>query len=138
MDIEEFSEKFGDKMAEMKAYLEGGDVRELMGGLAIEHFRDSFHREGFVDKSVTPWQEVKRRQPDSPWYGHSGQTGRFSQARTTAPILSTPSKVTRFVLTLWYVSFCGIYTRQSTSVRTEAFAHPLGEKIRQRRSGSFL
>ncbi len=24
MDIEELSEKFGDKMAEMKAYLEGG------------------------------------------------------------------------------------------------------------------
>lgn len=88
MDIEEFSEKFGDKMAEMKAYLEGGDVRELMAGLAIEHFRDSFHREGFVDKVVNPWQEVKRRQPDSPWYGHSGQTGKYSQARTTAPILS--------------------------------------------------
>jgi|GEM_PF-4524277 len=73
MDIEEFSEKFGDKMA---ACLEGGDVRELMVGHAIEHLRDSFHREGFVDKAVNPWQEVKCRQPDSPWYGHFGQTGR--------------------------------------------------------------
>ena len=76
MDIEEFSEKVSDKMAEMKAYLEGGDVRELMAGLAIEHFRDSFHREDFVDKAVNPWREVKRRDPSSPWYGHSGQTGR--------------------------------------------------------------
>ena len=66
MNLGELSEKFGDKMAEMKAYLEGGDVRELMAGLAIEHFRDSFHREGFVDKAVNPWREVKRRDPSSP------------------------------------------------------------------------
>ncbi len=54
MDIEELSEKFGDKMAEMKAYLEGGDVRELMAGLAIEHFRDSFHQRASSTRRSTP------------------------------------------------------------------------------------
>lgn len=63
MDIEEFSEKFGDKMAEMKAYLEGGDVRELMAGLAIEHTEENFRLEGYVDEVLNPWREVKRRDP---------------------------------------------------------------------------
>jgi len=87
MDIEEFSEKFGDKMAEMKAYLEGGDVRELMAGLAIEHTEENFRLEGYVDEVLNPWREVKRRDPSSPWYGHSGQTGRPSSERTRAKIL---------------------------------------------------
>lgn len=63
-------------------------MREVMAETAIDHFRGSFAGEGFTDAKLNPWQDVKRRDPDSPWYGHSGQTGRFSEARTTAKILT--------------------------------------------------
>lgn len=88
MDATEFSKKFAEKMREVQEYIEGDEVRELMAGIAIDHFRSSFDKEGFTDEQLNPWQEVERCKPDSPWYGHSGQTGRFSPARTTAKILS--------------------------------------------------
>ncbi|MBR8713030.1 phage virion morphogenesis protein [Porphyromonas levii] len=88
MDISKFSEQFSEKMREVQAYIDGDEVRELMAGIAIEHFRESFRNEGFADEQLNPWAEVERRKPESSWYGHSGQTGRFSLARTTAKILS--------------------------------------------------
>lgn len=90
MDINSFQRKIAGKMAEMRRYLEGSEVRELMGGIAINHFQAAFHREGQEDSSgkVQPWKEVERRKPTSPWYGHSGQTGKFSNGRTKAKILT--------------------------------------------------
>lgn len=88
MKIEEFQKHFSEKMQEVQKYLEGDDVRELIAGIAIEHFRESFRNEGFTDEKLNPWQEVERRKPESAWYGHSGQTGKFSLARTTAKILT--------------------------------------------------
>ena len=88
MTIEELKSGLERKIEEAKAYLEGGEVRDLVGTEAVEHFRRSFEEEGFTDAKLNPWQDVKRRDPDSPWYGHSGQTGRFSEARTTAKILT--------------------------------------------------
>ncbi|MBR8784268.1 hypothetical protein IX308_000437 [Porphyromonas levii] len=88
MDISKFSDQFMEKMRQVQEYIEGDDVRELMAGIAIEHFRDSFNQEGFTDDTLNPWAEVERRKPDSPWYGHSGQIRRFSLSRTSAKILS--------------------------------------------------
>ncbi|MCI6278224.1 MAG: phage virion morphogenesis protein [Bacteroidales bacterium] len=88
MTIEELKSGLERKIEEAKAYLEGGEVRDLVGTEAVEHFRRSFEEEGFTDAKLNPWQDVKRRDPDSPWYGHSGQTGKFSEARTTAKILT--------------------------------------------------
>lgn len=59
-----------------------------MGNEAIHHFENSFVKEGFIDSEVEKWEDVKRRDPDSQWYGHSGQTGKKSAARTAARILT--------------------------------------------------
>ena len=88
MTSEELKERLRGKMKAMTDYLAGSRVRDLIGAIAVEHFRQSFADEGFTDTKLNPWKEVKRRDPDSPWYGHSGQTGKFSEARTKTPILS--------------------------------------------------
>lgn len=88
MDITEFARLFPQKMAEIKQFVEGDDIKEVMGVESVNHFKESFVNEGFTDETVDPWKEVKRREKDSPWYGHSGQTGKYSAARTTAKILT--------------------------------------------------
>ena len=88
MDLSEFARLFPQKMEELKSYVEGDEIRDMFGIEAVNHFKQSFLDEGFSDEKIEKWQEVERRKPESPWYGHSGQTGKFSQARTTAKILS--------------------------------------------------
>lgn len=41
----------------------------VIGKEAVDQFRDSFHREGFLNGGLRKWKEVKRRDPQSPWYG---------------------------------------------------------------------
>jgi phage gpG-like protein len=61
------------------------DIPIIVGGEAVNYFRETFDEE--TSPKGTRWQDVQRRNPASKWYGHSGQTGRFSQSRTTAKIL---------------------------------------------------
>lgn len=88
MDISEYNRFFQDKMQQIKAFAESSDIKDITGMEAVAHYQDSFKNEGFTDKDLKGWDDVKRRDKDSPWYGHSGQTGKFSQARTTAKILT--------------------------------------------------
>jgi len=87
MDIQEFANRFPDKMKQVTDFIDT-DAKDIIGTEAIEHFRESFTNEGFTDEQVEPWAEVERRKSNSDWYGHSGQTGKFSSARTTARILT--------------------------------------------------
>ena len=88
MDLSEFARLFPQKIEELKSYVEGDEIRDMFGIEAVNHFKQSFLDEGFTDETLEKWPDVVRRDPASPWYGHSGQTGKFSQARTTAKILS--------------------------------------------------
>ena len=88
MDISEFAKLFPQKMDEINQYIEGDEIRDMFGVEAVNHFKQSFLDEGFTDETLEKWPDVVRRDPASPWYGHSGQTGKFSKARTTAKILS--------------------------------------------------
>ena len=47
------------------------DVPEIIGTEAVRHFNQSFVNEGFTDKSLKKWPDVKRRDPSSSWYGFS-------------------------------------------------------------------
>jgi len=87
MDIQEFAQRFPEKMRKLKEFVKD-DARDIIGTEAVEHYRESFKNEGFTDETVTKWPEVERRKEKSEWYGHSGQTGKFSAARTTAKILT--------------------------------------------------
>lgn len=39
-----------------------GDIPDIVGTEAVNHFKDSFQNEGFTDKGFQRWDEVKRRQ----------------------------------------------------------------------------
>lgn len=89
MNLREFSRLFPDKMKQLKDFVEGDDIKDIIGTEAVNHFNESFANEGFTDDTLEPWEDVERRDPDSPWYGHSSQNGgRFSPARAAAKILS--------------------------------------------------
>ncbi|SFL09866.1 Phage virion morphogenesis family protein [Porphyromonadaceae bacterium KH3CP3RA] len=88
MDIHEFNRRFATKMEKIKEFSNGDDIKDIIGVEAVNHYKGSFANQGFTDKVLNPWKDVKRRDKDSPWYGHSGQTGKFSKSRTTSPILS--------------------------------------------------
>lgn len=45
------------------------DLPRQAGKTAVDHFRENFVREGFMDGGVKKWKEVKRRMPSSGWYG---------------------------------------------------------------------
>ncbi|RGP09281.1 phage virion morphogenesis protein [Parabacteroides gordonii] len=42
---------------------------DLVGKEAVKHFKDNFRQEGFVDNGLLKWKDVKRRDPQSAWYG---------------------------------------------------------------------
>lgn len=78
--------KLEDKLKRMERYLEN-DLPTIIGGEAVNHFKDSFQNQGFTDKTLERWPDVKRRDPHSPWHGFKvGQ--RFSSAAASRPILS--------------------------------------------------
>ena len=73
----------------MQEWVQSDDIKDILGVEAINHYKESFENEGFKDdETIQKWPDVKRRDSDSAWHGHSGQTGKFSQARTIAKILS--------------------------------------------------
>lgn len=88
MDIKDFEAQFAGRMEAFREFASGDDVKDIMGVEAVNHFTESFQNEGFTDTTLVKWAEVKRRQKDSEWFGHSGQTGKKSGARMTAKILT--------------------------------------------------
>lgn len=92
MDINEANNIFKRRMNLARQFIEGSDIKDIMGVEGVNHFKESFDNEGFTDKKLVKWKEVKRRKPESRWYGHSGQTGKFSEARTKAKILTGETK----------------------------------------------
>lgn len=45
------------------------DLPRQVGKTAVDLFRENFTKEGFTDGGVKKWKEVKRRIPQSGWYG---------------------------------------------------------------------
>ena len=88
MDIKDFAKRFPQKMDRIKEFVNSPKILDILGVEAVNHYKQSFQNEGFTDKVLNPWKDVKRRDPNSAWFGHSGQTGKFSAARTTAKILT--------------------------------------------------
>lgn len=93
--IEQWQEALERKFDQMLDFVQGDDIKDIVGVEGVNHFKGSFDNEGFTDKTLEKWQDVKRRDKSSGWYGHSGQTGKFSQSRTTAKILSGETKELR-------------------------------------------
>lgn len=111
MDLNQLNEIFQRQMSQAQEFVDGEDIRTIMGEEAVSHFKDSFVNEGFTDETLDKWKDVSRRDPNSGWYGHDGFSenqgkankkrnkdrakegqpaliGRFSQARATDKILT--------------------------------------------------
>ncbi|MEO3210696.1 phage virion morphogenesis protein [Parabacteroides distasonis] len=89
------------------------DLPREVGMEAVDHFRENFEREGFVNGGLHKWPDVRRRDPSSSWYGFDykrekrsdhpikfGKKGKrlknqrklnFSEAATQRKILNGPS-----------------------------------------------
>jgi phage gpG-like protein len=104
MDIKDFARKFPEKMQKIKEFTNGDAIKDIIGVEAVNHYKESFQNEGFTDETLNPWKDVQRRNPSSRWYGHSGQTGKFSQARTTAKILSGETRELQNAITYRHIA----------------------------------
>ena len=70
MTPEEAKQRVRERMAEIERFkLE--DVPDIIGTEAVNHYNESFVNEGFTDKSLKKWDNVKRRDSTSEWYGFS-------------------------------------------------------------------
>lgn len=66
----------------------------LAGDISVNHFKENFDKEGFVNGGLQPWEDVKRRDKDSPWYGFEpANNGGFSPTRATDPILKNTNEL---------------------------------------------
>lgn len=88
MNIQDFANRFPEKMKQVTDFIKGDDIKDIIGVEATNHYKEAFRNEGFTDEVLNPWKDVVRRDPKSKWYGHSGQTGKFSKARTTTKTLT--------------------------------------------------
>ena len=95
-------QNINDKLSRIENYLHN-QALDIIGIEAIKHFQDSFTNEGFTDTNIVKWDNVKRKDSASPWYGFKyGGTGarpgvkrrkqnsitNNSDAATQRPILS--------------------------------------------------
>ena len=53
---------------EVEVFLKN-DLPRIVAKEAVDEFRENFVRQGFRNNGVQRWPEVKRRIPNSPWYG---------------------------------------------------------------------
>jgi phage gpG-like protein len=75
----------------------------IIGQEGVNHFQESFDKEGFTDSSLQKWPEVKRRDPTSEWYGFkagskSARPGEKRKKKGTVTNFS-PSAARRKILT---------------------------------------
>lgn len=75
----------------VKKFLEK-DLPRIAGKMAVDEFRENFHRQGFRNNGITPWKDVKRRDGKSPWYGFQ-----YKGERRTSIALAKDKKTGKMV-----------------------------------------
>lgn len=68
-------------------------VPEIIGTEAVNHYQQSFEKEGKIDSNAEKWPDVKRRDPNSEWYGFSyiDKKKQFSPTRARDKVLTGSS-----------------------------------------------
>lgn len=112
MTTKKIKEEFSHRLRELERFVKR-DLPPLIGSEAVEHFADNFRRGGFVDNGLQVWQDVKRRDPDSKWYGfeyrgdkrthyafdRDRESGKTYKSKQQKKLNYSPSATTRAVLT---------------------------------------
>ena len=70
MTPDEMQKRIHEHLAEIKKFQEE-QLPKIIGVEAVNHYTESFVNEGFEDKEVKKWPDVKRRNPANEWYGFS-------------------------------------------------------------------
>ncbi len=63
------------------------DSMRILGIEAKKHFQESFHNQGFTDKALQPWKDVKRRKESRKRLNKDGSVAKSQPASLTSPIL---------------------------------------------------
>ena len=93
MTPEEFIKMLQENATEVQEFLDNM-WPYIAGDTAVNHFKENFDHEGFMDGGVTPWDDVKRRDNDSEWYGIApNNKGRLSSTRAADPILKDTNEL---------------------------------------------
>lgn len=73
---------FLNKVLKTAAYLRN-DFPRIVGIEAVNHFKESFQNEGFTDKTLVKWKDVKRRtNPRPSQVGKAGSTRKILTGET--------------------------------------------------------
>lgn len=75
----------------LRRYVEK-DIPRIAGKMAVDEFRENFHRQGFRNNGITPWRDVKRRDSRSNWYGFQ-----YKGEKRTSVALTRDKKTGRMV-----------------------------------------
>lgn len=93
MTPEEFTQLLQQNAEQIQDFIDN-TFPYLAGDIAVNHFKENFDKEGFVDNGLKPWPEVERRKTESPWYGFAPQNKKqFSQTRAADPILKDSNEL---------------------------------------------
>ena len=55
-------EQYLDEIARDVDHAVSNEIPQIIGREAVNHFQEGFQNEGFTDRGLSPWKEVKRRQ----------------------------------------------------------------------------
>lgn len=93
MDAEEFYKLLEQNAKEIQNFVD--DIFPFLAGdIAVNHFRENFAKEGFIDNGLKKWAEVERRKPNSPWYGFAPNNKKqFSPVRAADKILKDTNEL---------------------------------------------
>ncbi|NDW10466.1 phage virion morphogenesis protein [Dysgonomonas sp. 520] len=93
MTDEQFIKLLQQNAAEIRDFIDN-TFPYLAGDIAVNHFKENFEKEGFVDNGLHPWDDVVRRDSASPWYGFEPTNkNRYSPTRATDPILKNTNEL---------------------------------------------
>lgn len=100
--MNELNNSMQKKIQQLKTWV-NSDLKRIVGKQAVDFFRESFQNEGFINSGQKKWKDVKRRDPNSRWFGFEYKGERrgkdrkskrklnFSLAATTRKILTGAS-----------------------------------------------
>ncbi len=68
MHFQEFKQHIKNLSPKLRQYT-SKDAPRVAGIEAVNHFKQSFQNEGFIDSYLEKWKKSQRTNPDSKWYG---------------------------------------------------------------------
>lgn len=86
MTFDEFAQQIPEQAEKLHEFITDS-LPDIAGVEAVQHFQDNFEKEGFTDNGTSPWPEVERRKPESPWYGFQYGSKGPSSTRAADKIL---------------------------------------------------